>query len=236
MFAFLNEHSCDYIIRAVGKRGLIVDGVEQSFKTVARSVQRKIAVQSGTKAFRCGLKRVKIRLDGYPKKHPTTAEAWLVVARYASKNQDNGGFFYLLCDFPNQDLSEEQIIHKALKMYKLRWKIEEVHRHIKQDYGWEKMQLMSYTGLKNLNQLLLLTMCYLYSIKPYAHILLQSFPNIMMYSNRLWKQVYGFIYYRISKTLAHCFSYVRRYNILEYGGKWVESQQLILPCLKNGGM
>jgi len=47
----------------------------------------------------------------------------------------------------------------------MRWKIEEVHRHMKQVYGWEKIQLTAYTRLQNMNQILLLTMCYLYSLK-----------------------------------------------------------------------
>jgi hypothetical protein len=238
MYAFLKEHSCDFIIRSVGERGLIVDGVEHSFDTVARSVERKLLVrsESDAKSFRCGSKRVQIRLDGHPTKHPQTMDAWLVVARYASKHNGKAGFFYFLCDFPNQDLSAEQVVSKAIHMYRLRWKIEEVHRHIKQDFGWEKMQLMSYTGLKNMNQMLLLTMCYLYSLKSYAPTLLLNFPNIMQYSNRLWKQVYDFVYYRITKLLSHCFAHVTRYNILEYGGKWTDYQQLIIPCLKNGGM
>jgi len=71
-------------------------------------------------------------------------------------------------------------------MYRFRWKIKEVNKHVKQEYGWEKMQLMSYVGLKNMNQLLLLAMCYVYSLKSYAHQLLHSFPNIMKYSNRNW--------------------------------------------------
>jgi len=55
----------------------------------------------------------------------------------------------------------------------------------------------------------------------------------MGYSTRLWKQIYHFIYYRLANVLEHCFAYVTRYIILEYGGKWVESQQLILPCTKS---
>ena len=238
MFAFLNEHGCDFIVRSAGSRGLIVGGTEQQFKTVAQSVKQDTLVRSksGTDSFQCGIKRVKIRLDDHPKKDPHTMEAWLVVVRYIPKRNAKAGFFYFLCDFPNQDLSIEQIINKAIHMYRLRWKIEEMHRHVKQDYGWEKMRLMSYTGLKNMNQLLLLTMCYVYSLKSYAYQLLQSFPHIMGYSNRLWKQIYDFALYKITKVLSHCFAHVTRYNILEYGGKWTEAQQLILPCLKNGGM
>lgn len=238
MFTFFKEHSCDFIVRAVGDRGLIVNGVEKSFGEVARSVQRSTVVSSKPTepSFRCGIKRVKIRLDGHPKKHPHTSDVWLIVARYVPRHNGKAGFFYFLCDFPNQDLSAEQIIHKAINMYRLRWKIEEVHRHVKQSYGWEKMQLMSYTGLKNMNQLLLLTMCYVYSLKSYVNKLVISHPHIMQYSNRLWKQAYNFVFYRITNVLTNCFSMVKRYNILEYGGKWAESQQLILPCLKNGGM
>lgn len=57
LYAFINEHSRDYIVRAVGDGGLIVDGVEQSLKSVVRLVQRKVVVQSETKAFLCGIKR-----------------------------------------------------------------------------------------------------------------------------------------------------------------------------------
>lgn len=239
MFAFFHEHDCDYIVRSMGDRGLIVAGTEQSFRSVAGSVKRNIKMmsESGKDTFKCGAKRVQIRLDGHPKKHPQTTEAWLIVVRYVPKGKKKkAGFFYFLCNFHNQDLSKEQIITKAVRMYRLRWKIEEVHRHVKHDYGWEKMQLMTYIGLKNMNQLLFLTMCYVYSLKSYAYELLVSFPQIMAYSNRLWKQIYDFIYYRLANVLRHCFAYVTRYKILEYGGKWVESQQLILPCLKNGGM
>jgi hypothetical protein len=239
MFAFMKEHGCDYIIRAVGTRGLIVNGVEQNFAKVARSVKYSANIVSGSKAdsFQCGIKRVKIRLDGHPLNDPDTHDAWLVVARYVPKNKKTkDGLFYFLCDFPNQDLSLDMIMHKVIKMYRLRWKIEELHRHVKQEYGWEKMQLMTYTGLKNMNQLLLLTMCFVYSLKSFIHQLLQSFPHIMIYSNRLWRQIYGFAYYKITRVLSHCFAHVTRYNILEYGGKWADSQQLIIPCLKNGGM
>jgi len=146
MFAFLQEHGCAFIVRSMADRGLIVNGTEMDFSSVAGSVKRNITAYSktGDDTFTCGAKRVKIRLDGHPKKSPTTLEAWLVVARYVPKNnKSKAGFFYFLCDFPDQDLSIEQIIHKVLGMYNLRWKIEEVHSHVKQDYGWENMQLMS---------------------------------------------------------------------------------------------
>lgn len=239
MLSFMKDHGCNFIIRSVGKRGLIVGGEEQNFKKVAKSIKLNqiVTTKLGKDTFEVGIKRVQVRLDGHPLKSPNTIELWLVVARYTPKCKGaKDGFFYFLCDFPNQDLSSEMIAQKVLQMYRLRWKIEEMHKHIKQEYGWEKMQLMSYTGLKNMNQLLLLTMCYVYSLKSYAHQLLHSFPSLMAYTNSKWKQIYDFVYYRISAVLSYCFAHVRRYKILKFGGKWAEGQQMIIPCLKNGGM
>jgi hypothetical protein len=105
---------------------------------------------------------------------------------------------------------------KALNSYGQRWKIEQLHRQIKQDYRWEAIQLMSYTGLKNMNLLLLLAMCFLYSLKRIAMHLMQAFPHIMKYSNRKWKQIYDFVYYRIANLLDICLGYISKYNITTF--------------------
>ncbi|MDD4310180.1 MAG: hypothetical protein PHO32_07350, partial [Candidatus Cloacimonetes bacterium] len=78
--------------------------------------------------------------------------------------------------------------------------------------------------------------CYLYSLKRFAYKYLTAFPSIMMYRNKDWKKIYDFVYYRLSELLSHCFSSVTRYNIDPFKGKWQEGEQLIIPCLKNGGM
>lgn len=239
LFSFLNQNSMNYIIRSVGARGLITGGIEKHFLEVAKSVKlgQEYKLKKDGQSLRCGIKRVSIRLNPYPVKHPETVDTWLVVARYSTSKTEKGGFLYLFCDFPGQpDLSFPEIIIKALKMYRMRWKIEEVHRHLKQSYGWEKIQLTSYTRLQNMNHVLLLTMCYLYSLKRFAYIYLQAFPSIMKYKNKDWKKIYDFVYYRLSMLLEHCFSSVTRFNINPYKGKWHDANQLIIPCLKNGGM
>ncbi|MCB5277327.1 MAG: hypothetical protein WC923_07835 [Bacteroidales bacterium] len=83
-------------------------------------------------------------------------------------------------------------------MNRMRWKIEEMHKHVKQAYQWEMIQLSSYTRLQNMNQILLLTMCFLYSLKSFAASYLQAFPNIMAYTNQDWKKILGFIYYKLT--------------------------------------
>jgi len=170
-------------------------------------------------------------------KHPELIDTWLVVARHTDGPDGRNGFFYFFCDFPGQpDLNLNQIVEKALRMYRVRWKIEEMHKHVKQSYQWEMIQLSSYTRLQNMNQLLLLTMCFLYSLKSFAVSYLQAFPNIMAYTNQDWKKILGFIYYKLTMLLNECFSLVTRRKINPYKGVWAEKNQLIIPCLKNGGM
>jgi len=249
IFGFLQQNDMNYVVRSAAVRGVIVDNCEMKFIEVAKSIKLyyKYATKDPSTYLKCGIKRVSIRLNPYPVKHPETVDTWLIVARYITgkKTKDemgkdlevDGGYFYCFCDFPGQpDLSTDQIIEKALRMYRMRWKIEEVHRHLKQAYKWEKIQLTTYTRLQNMNQILLLTMCYLYSLKRFAYKYLIAFPAIMKYRNKDWKKIYGFVYYRLSELVNSCFSSVTRFNINPYKGKWQEGNQLIIPCLKNGGM
>lgn len=129
----------DTISSSTGDRSLITGGCERSFLEVAKSVKLNFSVQdkASNRMFKCGVKRVGIRLDSHPVKDPETLETWLVVARHGSGKQ--GGFFYFFCDFPYEPgLTLEKIALKALRTYRLRWKIEEVHRHFKRSYGWKR--------------------------------------------------------------------------------------------------
>ena len=239
LFSFLNTTGMNYIVRSTGERSLISGDREKRFLEVAKSVKldQRYRDPNTSKVLKCGIKRVSIRLHPHPVKHPEVIDTWLVVARHTDGPDGKNGFFYLFCDFPGQpDLNLGQIVEKALRMYRVRWKIEEMHKHVKQAYHWEMIQLNSYTRLQNMNQLLLLTMCFLYSLKRFAATYLQAFPNIMAYTNRDWKKILGFIYYKLTMLLNECFSLVTRRKINPYKRVWAENQQLILPCLKNGGM
>ena len=108
----LSGNENDYIIRSMGKRSLIVDDKELNFKQICKSVKLNYELPGKKKGAKllCGIKRVKIRLDPYPKKHPLTTDTWLVVCRHKSKRGKLGGFFYLLCDLPHLQLNLEDII------------------------------------------------------------------------------------------------------------------------------
>ena len=214
----LSSNENDYIIRSMGRRGLIVNDQELNFKQVCKSVKLNYELpgkKKGTKLL-CGIKRVKIRLDPYPKKHPTTTDTWLIVSRHKSEKGKLGGFFYLLCDLPHHQLSLDEIISKALESYRLRWKIEELHRQVKQDYGWEDMQLLSYVGLKNLNTILWIVISFMYSLKKIILQLAEAFPSFLLDKKNNLNILYGFVYYRLSKLVKKVFSELSRYKKIKF--------------------
>lgn len=224
----LSDNENAYIIRSMGKRDLIINSKELNFKQVCRTVKLEYELPGKKKGSKllCGIKRVKVRLDPHPKKHPDTAETWLIVCRYKSRKGKLGGFFYLLCDFPHHQLSLEEIIEKALESYRLRWKIEELHRQVKQDYGWEEMQLLSYVGLKNLNTILWIVISFLYSLKKIILYLAEAFPVLLLDKKKELDMLYGFVYYRLFKVVKKVFSEMSKYRKVKYKGCYHNKIQL----------
>jgi len=224
MLSRLVRNGNAFIIRSTGKRNLVVNGWEEPFGTVAGNVKQPYRIQSGNDLFDVGLKRVGIRLNPHPVQNPDTVEVWLVVARYVSPHRR--GYFYFLCDFPGRDWSQEQIVAFAVRAYGQRWKIEEVHRHLKQDFGWEEIKLMRYQSLKNLNALFWLVVCFLYSLKSMVPGLKTCFSSIFIDRKSDWGEANYFIYYRLTNAIAICFSKVEKYTIKPWKGRWADSLQL----------
>jgi len=218
-----NENS--FIIRGVGKRNVIIDHLELPFVQVCKSIPmlyRHPGV-SNDQWFECGIKRVSIRTHPQPKKNAPSVEVWLVQACYRNNKDKRRGYFYFLCDFPNQHLSEKEIIHKALSSYKLRWLIEQAHRHIKQDFGWEAMQLMSYNGLKNLNSILWLALCFLYAQKDFIIKWAEAYPRQFGQYRKRLKKLFEFVYTALMKAVKKAFTSWSKYD---YGARDTEPMQL----------
>ena len=218
-----NENS--FIIRGVGKRNVIIDHLELPFAQVCKSIPmlyRHPGIRNG-QWFDCGIKRVSIRTHPHPKKKAPSVDVWLVKACHRNSRDKRQGYFYFLCDFPNQNLNEEEIVHKALSSYKLRWLIEQAHRQIKQDYGWEAMQLMSYTGLKNLNSLLWLALCFLYEQKDYIIKWAEAYPRQFGQYRKRLKKLFEFVYSALMKAVKRAFASWSKYD---YGARKDEPMQL----------
>ena len=219
LITLLSNNGNNYILRSTGKRSLIVDEVEKPFKDVAKAIKRKHKFKtSKNKIYMCGVKRVKIRTNLHKIKNPDTVETTLVVARHGKK----GGLFYLLCNFNTKDLTDYEIIEKALRGYGYRWKIEEFHRHVKQEFNWENIQLMSYAGLKNLNTILMVAVDIIYSAIKYIDELLYLYPEF----GHLKEQTYKYVYYKLSRVIKHIFSNTKMNKIIPCKGEYHDKLQL----------
>lgn len=126
-----------------------------------------------------------------------THQAWLVVTR----NKRHGGLCYLLVKTDKATAFE--VADWAFKGYGKRWKIEEYHRHIKQSYGLEDIQIRTFRGLQSMLAVLVVAMYILYKKTCSLHIklLLESGYNYLN-KNKL-NELTNFIYYKLSKIISH---------------------------------
>jgi hypothetical protein len=125
-----------------------------------------------------------------------THSLWLVVSR----DLKHGGLCYLLV---KSKLSTPIEVAKwAFNGYGLRWKIEEYHRHVKQEYKLEDVQLKTFEALQSMLAILTVAMYMIYKKIQSLHfgLLLDSGYNYLnKYSPT---ELTNFIYYKISKVVS----------------------------------
>jgi len=138
----------------------------------------------------------------------TVHRLWLVVSR----NRKHGGHCYLLV---KSDLSTAMEVAKwAFKGYGLRWKIEEYHRHVKQEYGLEDIQIRTFTGLQSMLAVLTAAMYMIYRKIRSMHIDLLLDAGYNYLNRNVPRELVNFIYYKISKVVSILLMPVRtRWNI-----------------------
>lgn len=73
---------------------------------------------------------------------------WLVVSR-----RRRGGLSWYLT---NVERTRVKIMNTVMEAYGLRWRVEEYHRQIKQDYGLEKICLRNYNAIKTMGVMVML--------------------------------------------------------------------------------
>lgn len=133
---------------------------------------------------------------------------WLVVSR----NRKHGGYCYLLTK--SHLATAIEVAKWAFKGYGLRWKIEEYHRHVKQAYRLEDIQIKTFTGIQSMLAVLTVAMFMIYRAMKSIHfdLLLDAGYNYLN-KNRP-RELVNFIYYKISKVVAILLMPVRsRWNI-----------------------
>lgn len=216
-----------FIIRSCEQRHFEVDGRMMSIRKVRETTPLCYRVQSSKSGwFECGVQRVRVRVSNHPTQDAPMVDLFLVLARYNSHRNKKGGWFSFLCRFPGRNLSDETIIAKTLASYRLRWKIEELHRQVKQDFGWEKVQLLSYTGLKNLNILLWAALAFLYSLQREIVPLALAFTRKIEPGQGPRSVREKFIFYRLYLVVMTIFKDWRKSNWDTNRGRYHDQMQL----------
>ena len=145
-------------------------------------------------SYMCGAVKVKYKIG--KQEH----ELWLVITK-----RENGGYCWLLTRSPKENIID--VIKEAFTAYGFRWKIEEYHRHIKQCYRLEDIQIKTFEGLQTMLAILTIAMGIIYSSLSSMHIKLLLQGGVKTLNKESLHELTNFIYYKIStiiKTLlAH---------------------------------
>ena len=138
--------------------------------------------------FECGAIKVKYKTE--QQEH----DLWLVVTK-----RKNGGYCWLLTRSPKDNIVE--VIKEAFTAYGFRWKIEEYHRHIKQCYHLEDIQIKTFEGLQSMLAILTIAMGIIYSSLSSLHIKLLLESGIKTFNKDKIYELTNFIYYKISTII-----------------------------------
>ena len=104
-----------------------------------------------------------------------------------------------VCLLETEDPNEA--IDITIEGYGWRWRIEEVHRQIKQDYQLEKLSIRRYPALKNFMTLFWIVMNFVYQHLDDASIrLILACSEPLLYRGR-FSELQGFFYYKLTHAL-----------------------------------
>ncbi len=228
LIGFLVNNGMSFILRGMGKRNVFEHQVERNFRQIVGQMkfQYELPGYKDNEVLHCATRKIGIRTDGHPSKNANSVEASLVVARRYKHGRQKGKDFYIICNFPEANLTDREIAEKAVTAYNKRWKIEEVHRQMKQDLKWESMRLASYQGLKNLNTLLCLALYFIYSSLDWLAYIAETYCKLIYFRPKDRKNLLKFMYYRIASAIKACLSSVRFYNTSPYRYDLIEPLQM----------
>ena len=190
-----------FIIRQTGARDIYVKDQKRNLKDYAKSIHRQHTItvhkrrknRMKTRTFECGARQVYLPRE-YGDGRKDTA-LWLVSAKERGK-----GWCWYLCYIPAE--TEAEAVRIAMQGYGYRWKIEEVHRQVKNDYNLEDVRLRRYTALKNFNVLFWITMNFLYHHLDGLSIdILQNARIQLVYRPKKLSEYIGFVFYKLSRAL-----------------------------------
>jgi hypothetical protein len=134
-----------FVIRGDDKRSLRLhtdSGKATNIEVIASRTKTPYQFRSERKGeiFYIGIRRVYFGEESL----------WLVVSR---RRREKNALSWYLTNIPG---SRKTVMTDAMEAYGLRWRVEEYHRHIKQDYNLEQICLRKYSAIKNMCAIVML--------------------------------------------------------------------------------
>ena len=117
---------------------------------------------------------------------------WLVVSR-----RRRGGLSWYLTD---GDGTREEIMNTVMEAYGLRWRVEEYHRQIKQDYGLEGLCLRNYNAIKNMGALVALAASFCACLPEYLVIRMIAAAGLL--PRKRLRDIPSYPYYMLTAAVA----------------------------------
>ena len=87
-----------------------------------------------------------------------------------------------------------------MKAYGLRWRVEEYHRQIKQDYGLEGICLRNYNAIKNMGVFVVLAAAFCARLPEHLVIQMLAVPNLL--PRKRLSDIPAYPYYKIVAAVA----------------------------------
>ncbi len=140
---------------------------------------------------------------GYTNAKGNHIPLWLVISR----SKEHGGVCYLLVK--SNLCSAIEVAQWAFKGYGLRWKIEEYHRHVKQEYRLEDIQIKTFNGIQSMLAILCVAMYIIYNQIKSMHLELLMGAGYDYLNKHIPRELINFIYYKISKVVSNLLIPVR---------------------------
>ena len=230
LITFMIENNFDFIFRG-DKRHLIYNDKSMSYYEIAKELDLKFEVISKGRTFKVGISKVGFTLPNPPSQkynRKRTTELYFVVSKERGK-----GFTYYLCSF-EKDYSEDKLVDLVVKYYGMRWGIEEIHEHIKDNFNWEKMQLLTYKSLKNMNALVWLAASFIYNeVSKITLYLVKRMPHKMLWRKNA-KELFKNLIYRLTTVTSYLFGHfavnpLKKYSSI-YGKYYKNNLQITLEA------
>ena len=182
-----------FVIRGDDKRSLRLhtdSGKATNIEVIARRTKTPYPFRSerNGELFYVGIRRVYLGKESL----------WLVVSR---RQREKNSLSWYLTHVPG---SRKAVMETAMEAYGLRWRVEEYHRQIKQDYKLEHICLRKYSAIKNMCAIVMLAAAFCARLPKNLVIKLLVLSNQL--PHRRLTDIPRYPYYMITDAVAHALS------------------------------